>query len=97
MNFEEFLVSIKDQLQKMGTPDPEKHNIDCGSRVCFLCRYHDSVPADEALIGALFLGHDLCLNSPEVRLHVLNRHFCKIHITLFYEFMKVEKRESFGR
>ena len=95
MDVDKYLAKLKRDLDKM---DPDKtHDIDCGSRVCFLCRYHDNIPADEALIGALFLGHDLCLDSPEVRLHVLNRHFCKIHITLFYEFMKVEKRESFGR
>jgi hypothetical protein len=97
MDFKKSLAKMKKELKDMGEPDPEKHNIDCGNTDCFLCAYHDSLPAYEATVAALFLGHDLAITTPEVRLHSLNKHFCMIHITLFYEFMKSEKRESFGR
>jgi len=95
VNVDKYLAKLKKDLGKM-EPD-ETHDIDCGSTVCTLCRCRDSLPADEALIGALFFGHDLALGSTEARLHVLNRHFCKIHIRLFHEFMKMEKRDSFGK
>jgi hypothetical protein len=92
--FEKSLTKLKKELEKMGVPETKEDF--CGNRVCFLCRDFGTLPAHEAMISVLFLGHDMALATPEKRLHVLTRHFCKVHISLFYEFMKVEKRDSFG-
>jgi hypothetical protein len=97
VNLDEFLDSIKQELDEMGEPEAPHHDIDCGHSDCFLCQYHDGLPVDEALIGAFFLGHDLALASSELRFHGFSKHFCAIHIRLFYDAMKATKRESFGK
>jgi hypothetical protein len=97
VNIDTFLKEIKQELKEMGAPDPEHHTIDCASDECFLCAIHDTMPTDKALVCALFVGHDIALDSPEVRLHVLCRHFCKLHIALVYQLMKVQGRDSIGK